>query len=817
MPILKQVSRGADLYFTFRFLRLLTMKWTKTDAYKYKIIDSKGKVLRKSSELESVDEKAAYTMFHRLVYKMRRLLEKIPIIGKTILTNYAAALLLLKEQNNTRIWTDENYLKQRLMEFLKTDWEEDAKFLKEEMDNMDKKGFREFLAEEVEIEEKVSAISLGHGEDALKTAKIKYKRGNDGFVVAKKDLAKAKEIVSKSFRSFLKSRSPMSTTDHDLPKVTAEEVDAHAKVMAKKGDSAKTIKKMHPEITDDELEDLMGGIEEAKNNWAVVDTAPSTIERKKNEIMAVATDEKDAYDSIKYSEGPRGYQSGAGKSKKTLKVVRIKKKYDIGDVFKEGIDIEKASMKDVIKDFQSSDAPQFKGKSDKKKKEMAIAAKLSSESVEKTMKPKILSFNEYNLDEMSAGLQLKMAFDDAKIKIKGTKGGKLVIAKKDEKKVEKVIAKQMRKPADAKRVLGSQIVFEDVELDEKRKAADDVGMECQECLHKFRHKNPIYGKTKCPKCKSTDLDLAFGEEVELDEYAGTKKRLKMRKKAGWGDDVELEKKVPKLKFKHKSQYSKSQKKDKKKSSEPTQFAFGISRKGGSGAGKGYGSAKKAPIMMGEDELDERSQWTIKNTKTGQRYSVSKYKDDKALDKIRKAGGDHKHAAHYKDGKLLEALPPHLAKFVDKKGNLKKDAADRVRKGRKERDAKITDRTPKGYGPNEEAPANSAGGGAIAGLDIGLTHKKKQEDEKKAKALKKMMVGESVKMSTFAGKDVFIVDSDMFHNCRMGKQKYHRYEKYVGSKRIGQAIREYGLKFPKRPIILQNGENGPMLYLRYGGK
>ena len=70
------------------------------------------------------------------------------------------------------------------------------------------------------------------------------------------------------------------------------------------------------------------------------------------------------------------------------------------------------------------------------------------------------------LDE-SAALQLKMAFDDAKIKIKGVKGGKLVIAKKDKKKVEKVIAKQMKKPADAKRILGSQIVFEDVELSEK--------------------------------------------------------------------------------------------------------------------------------------------------------------------------------------------------------------------------------------------------------------------------------------------------------------------------------------------------------------
>ena len=61
----------------------------------------------------------------------------------------------------------------------------------------------------------------------------------------------------------------------------------------------------------------------------------------------------------------------------------------------------------------------------------------------------------------SAALQLKMAFDDAKIKIKGVKNGKLVIDKKDKKKVEKVIAKQMKKPSDAKRILGSQIIFED--------------------------------------------------------------------------------------------------------------------------------------------------------------------------------------------------------------------------------------------------------------------------------------------------------------------------------------------------------------------
>jgi hypothetical protein len=218
--IIGQASRGADLYFVFRFLRLLTMDFKKTDAYKFKIIDDKGNALRKSADLESVKEKAAYTMLHRMVFKIRRLILKVPLVGKSILLNYAAALFLLKEQKNARIWTDDGYMKSKLLEFLETDWEADAKFLKEEVDNMDKKSFKSFLTENEEI------------------------------------------------------------------------------------------------------------------------------------------------------------------------------------------------------------------------------------------------------NEMSAGLQLKMAFDDAKIKIKGTKGGKLVISKKDEKKVEKVIAKQMRKPADAKRVLGSQIVFEEVELDE---------------------------------------------------------------------------------------------------------------------------------------------------------------------------------------------------------------------------------------------------------------------------------------------------------------------------------------------------------------
>jgi hypothetical protein len=45
----------------------------------------------------------------------------------------------------------------------------------------------------------------------------------------------------------------------------------------------------------------------------------------------------------------------------------------------EKLDMKKTEMGDVIKDFQTSDAPQFKGKSKEKRRQMAIAAKLTAD------------------------------------------------------------------------------------------------------------------------------------------------------------------------------------------------------------------------------------------------------------------------------------------------------------------------------------------------------------------------------------------------------------------------------------------------------
>ena len=87
-----------DLIITYKFIRLLTTKWNKTDAYKEGVIDAKGKLLIKGKDQTSAQKKA-YTPFDKLVFNIKRILEKIPF-GKSQIASYAAALFLLKEETN---------------------------------------------------------------------------------------------------------------------------------------------------------------------------------------------------------------------------------------------------------------------------------------------------------------------------------------------------------------------------------------------------------------------------------------------------------------------------------------------------------------------------------------------------------------------------------------------------------------------------------------------------------------------------------------------------------------------------------------------
>ena len=108
------MGRAIDLLITYRIIKLLVTPFEKQDAYKYGIIDKNGKVLRKTKELRTPKEKDSYTVLHRFVFNLKRLINVIPG-GKSKLGTYAAALgLLLKENKDFDITEIERSLYKHL-------------------------------------------------------------------------------------------------------------------------------------------------------------------------------------------------------------------------------------------------------------------------------------------------------------------------------------------------------------------------------------------------------------------------------------------------------------------------------------------------------------------------------------------------------------------------------------------------------------------------------------------------------------------------------------------------------------------------------
>ena len=93
------MSRIVDTYITYRIINTLVTPWKKQAAYKLGIIDEKGKALKKSKDLKTSEEKEAYTVLIRFIFNLKRLLNQLPG-GKSKFASYAAAaILLLKEED----------------------------------------------------------------------------------------------------------------------------------------------------------------------------------------------------------------------------------------------------------------------------------------------------------------------------------------------------------------------------------------------------------------------------------------------------------------------------------------------------------------------------------------------------------------------------------------------------------------------------------------------------------------------------------------------------------------------------------------------
>jgi len=91
------MSRIVDNLIAYRILKMLVTNFEDTEAFKLGIIDKKGKNLRKTSTLVTTQEREAYTYLHRLVFNMKKIINKIPS-GESKLKSLIAALWLVKEQ-----------------------------------------------------------------------------------------------------------------------------------------------------------------------------------------------------------------------------------------------------------------------------------------------------------------------------------------------------------------------------------------------------------------------------------------------------------------------------------------------------------------------------------------------------------------------------------------------------------------------------------------------------------------------------------------------------------------------------------------------
>lgn len=99
-------NKIADILLIYQFIKRLTTPFDKTEAFELGLIDKNGKRLKKA---ETKEEQDAMGYFDRLVFNIKRLLEKVPG-GSSRLGSYAAALWLIKE-DHTKEYTEEEIVK----------------------------------------------------------------------------------------------------------------------------------------------------------------------------------------------------------------------------------------------------------------------------------------------------------------------------------------------------------------------------------------------------------------------------------------------------------------------------------------------------------------------------------------------------------------------------------------------------------------------------------------------------------------------------------------------------------------------------------
>ena len=109
-------NRPVDLLIAYRVIKMLVTPFNKQPAFKYGIIDKDGNVLQKYRTIKGTAEKRSYTVLHRFVFNLKRILAKVGIKGKLGSFAVAAALLLKENKEYSKY---KNVIESTIITYLK--------------------------------------------------------------------------------------------------------------------------------------------------------------------------------------------------------------------------------------------------------------------------------------------------------------------------------------------------------------------------------------------------------------------------------------------------------------------------------------------------------------------------------------------------------------------------------------------------------------------------------------------------------------------------------------------------------------------------
>ena len=846
------ITGAANLYFIYKFIRILTTPFNKTDAFKLGIVDENGKILKKKAKLKTDEEKDAYTMMHRLVWKLKRLMEKIPF-GKSRLASYAAALWLIKENKEDNISEEE--LQESFLSFLETDWENDALILKENYEgDLDKKTFED--------------LKEGHKKVKLPPHLAKFfdKKGN-----LKKDAA---DRVQKG-----RAQRGVKITDRTpdwMFEIAPPGWEGTVKAMKKKKgiDNPYALawhmhnKGMKPHIPE-ELGGIMGQAfqtyldEKRKSLKNTKDVGMECQECGKKFRAKLSTLEYGKTKCPKCKSTDLDFQFGE-QVVEGWKIVEHKgtkphkhpheddEEMDEKKIMKLKIKPKKIKkMKDLRlyapskkKSSSPSSSPHVPAYGISRKGGFGAGKGYGTTFSGKTRTP--IVFGEEEINEKEVAVQptvdnLKQIVKDKQNAVFMFKDGKArvdlfsasalmgvynALKPATRKKFETMIKTKggFMKSIDfamkmAKEEVSPQDFFkesppfpEEMDPTDHVMQNDETGMWC--VYNKSGKKVKEFEDKKDADQWAIDNHDSLMKEELITNFKSFITEGRPSLDPDYVPSATLTDKMrAKLLSTQKKLYS-------SKDIESMARKYKQKLVGDPVGGKSWG---------GDWEIVLRNGISLSYEYGSNMTNIKGWKfDRKAIQNyIGKYANEHETPRDYAPmgGKVLvggleaafEVISEEIELDESISLQIKMALSDVNLKGTwknnkvyvKKKDVKKAEKALKGNvyykgkTPSvmgEDAPANSVAGGNV-NLD---PFKKKRKNAK-------------VETETFAGEKVFVVSPDVYYQSRLGKSRYLRYEKFVGNDKLGEAIRQYGKENPKAAIILKNSMNGAMLYLKYGKK